>query len=286
MQHILVFGGDGQLGQSLQKVTTTSDKECVYHFFGKQEANLLNCDSLDLLFQKYKPTHIVNCAAYTGVDKAEEETENAFSINCLGAENIASLCKTYDSCLIQISTDFVFAGTKAAPLKEIDPTHPIGIYGKSKLKGEEAVKNIGCCYFIVRTGWLYSEFGNNFLKTMLRLGETKKSLNVVSDQVGTPTYAVDLAYFIKYLIAHDKKGREIYHFSNDGVASWYDFAHEIFSQAQLDVKVAPIPTEKYPTLAKRPLYSVLSKEKLINDFNYPLSHWKDSLRQCLTYLNS
>lgn len=285
MQKVLVFGGYGQLGQSLRKVTATPQKDCEYHFFGKQDADLLNSDALELLFQKYKPTYIVNCAAYKAVDKAEEDVENAFSINSLGAENIAALCKSYDSCLIHISTDFVFEGTKASPLKEIDPTHPIGVYGKSKLKGEEAVQNSGCKYFIVRTGWLYSEFGTNFLKTMLRLGETKKSLNVVSDQVGTPTYAVDLAYFIKYLISHDKKGRELYHFSNEGVASWYDFAHEIFSLAQLDVKVGAIPTEKYPTLAKRPPYSVLSKEKLKDDFNYPILHWKDSLRQCLNCLN-
>ncbi|AFL82372.1 dTDP-4-dehydrorhamnose reductase [Aequorivita sublithincola DSM 14238] len=286
MKNVLIFGGDGQLGWSLKKVVGNTESLFQYHFLGSKEGDVLDVASLDLLFQKYKPAYIVNCAAYTAVDKAEEDIDAAFDINAQGAENLGILCKDNNSCLIHISTDFVFDGIKTSPLKEEDNTNPIGVYGLSKLKGEEAIRRSDCEYFILRTSWLYSEFGNNFLKTMLRLAETKKSLSVVADQVGTPTYAGDLAQFIVYLISNNKSGRDTYHYSNEGVASWYDFAREIFAVAKLDVKLEPIPTENFPTLAKRPAYSVLSKEKLRTDFNYNIPNWKDSLKECLENIKS
>ncbi len=285
MKNILIFGGEGQLGQSLRKVLGTTQSAFQYYFLSSQEANVLDINGVALLFEKYKPAYIINCAAYTAVDKAEEDKDLAFAVNAQGPENIAKLCAQNNCCLIHVSTDFVFEGTKATPLNEEDLTNPIGVYGLSKLKGEKAIVESGCNYFIIRTSWLYSEFGSNFLKTMLRLAESKKQLNLVSDQVGTPTYAIDLATFLLYLVLNNKKGKEIYHYSNEGVASWYDFAHEIFNSTKLAIKVDPIPSEKFPTLAKRPAYSVLSKEKLKSHFNYTIPHWKDSLIQCLKNLD-
>lgn len=285
MNNILIFGANGQLGQSLKKVVSQTDVMNNYLFLKEEESDILNIDALKSLLNKHQPNYVINCAAYTAVDAAEENRNTALAINYKGAQNLADLCKKHNSCIIHISTDFVFEGAKSSPLTEDDITKPISVYGETKLKGEEAIVNSGCNYFILRTSWLYSEFGNNFLKTMLRLAETKTSLNVVGDQVGTPTYAVDLAQLIVFIIENNKIGKELFHFSNEGVASWYDFAHEIFAISNVSIDLNSISTAEFPTLAKRPAYSVLNKSKLKNSFNYNIPHWRDSLTECLNNLS-
>lgn len=285
MNNILIFGANGQLGQSLKKVVSQTDVKSNYLFLKEEEADILNIDALKSLFDKHQPTYVINCAAYTAVDSAEENKDTALAINCEGVQNLADFCQEHNCCLIHISTDFVFEGVKSSPLTEDDIAKPINVYGETKLKGEEAIASSGCNYFILRTSWLYSEFGNNFLKTMLRLAETKTSLNVVGDQVGTPTYAVDLAELIVFIIENEKIDKELFHFSNEGVASWYDFAHEIFAISNVSIDLNSISTAEFPTLAKRPAYSVLNKSKLKNSFNYYIPHWRDSLSDCITSLN-
>lgn len=281
MQNILIFGANGQLGLSVKKYITLSVVNYNYLFLKEAAADILNNNALKALFNAYKPKYVINCAAYTAVDAAEENRDIAFAINTTGAENLAILCEEFNSCLVHISTDFVFEGTKSSPLLENDIANPISVYGETKLKGEEAIAKSGCNYFVIRTSWLYSEFGNNFLKTMLRLAETKTSLNVVGDQIGTSTYAGDLAQLIVFLIENGKTGKETYNFSNEGVASWYDFAHAIFALRNIDINVNSITTAEFPTLAKRPAYSVLNKSKLKNSFNYIIPHWRDSLSECM-----
>ncbi len=206
MKKVLIFGGNGQLGQALKKVVSNNTVDAYeFHFFGSKEADVSNLDSLEIQFLKFQPEYIINCAAYTAVDDAEDNEVLATKINVEGASNLALLSKKYGSCLIHISTDFVFDGTISKPLKETDPTNPLGIYGKTKLLGEQIIEKSGCSYIIVRTSWLYSEFQQNFLKSMLHLATTRDSLNVVADQVGTPTYAVDLAVCLIEIVLQDNK---------------------------------------------------------------------------------
>ncbi|MGJ8665810.1 MAG: dTDP-4-dehydrorhamnose reductase [Patiriisocius sp.] len=287
MKKVLIFGGNGQLGQALKKVVSNNIVDVFeFYFFGSKEADVGNLNSLEIQFLKFQPEYIINCAAYTAVDDAEDNEVLATKINVEGAFNLALLSKKYGSCLILISTDFVFDGTISKPLKETDPTNPLGIYGKTKLLGEQAIENSGCSYIIVRTSWLYSEFQQNFLKSMLHLATTRDSLNVVADQVGTPTYAVDLAVCLIEIVLQETKGNHIFHYSNEGVASWYDFAWEIFNLSEKEIKLSPIPTSGYPTKASRPSYSVLDKTKIKEQLSIPIPHWKESLKQCLQNLNN
>lgn len=278
MSKILVFGGRGQLGQSLQAVAG-DDERLV--FLSSKEADVCNEIQLAALFTSYKPDIIINCAAYTAVDKAEDEIEKAQLLNTKAPAILAKLCKQYNVELIHISTDFVFAGNKTGWLNELDATEPIGVYGQSKLDGERAIQQIWEKHFIIRTSWLYAEYGNNFVKTMLRLAKEKEQLNVVADQVGSPTYAVDLAKVIFEIIDFSDRAYGIYHYSNDGVASWYDFAHSIFELSNQIIALSPIPTTAFPTPAKRPAYSVLDKSKIKKQFNIQIPHWRDSLKACL-----
>lgn len=282
---ILVLGASGQLGQCLKKVSQERNIADI-KFFDEHEADILNPDSLKVLFTINQPIYVINCAAYTAVDKAEDDVDLCTKINSEGALNVAVLCKEYEITLVHISTDFVFRGDIPQLLQETDITEPINIYGLTKLDGEkQIVANIDK-YFIIRTSWLYSECANNFVKTMLQVGDKKAELNVINDQIGTPTYAIDLANTVLSIIESKKHDYGIYHYSNEGVASWFDFAVSIFELNLMNVKVNPIPTSKYPTRAVRPKFSVMDKTKIKETFNLEIPHWRDSLKECLLRMKS
>lgn len=270
---ILVTGANGQLGNELRLIL-------------KDKATYVDVDNLDITDAKAvakfcdpkKFALIINCAAYTAVDKAEEEKELAEQINVKGPKNLAQT----GIALIHISTDYVFDGNSCKPYIETDITNPQSIYGKTKAQGEQTILETAKTAIIIRTSWLYSTFGNNFLKTMRRLGAEKESLNVVFDQIGTPTYARDLAQAIVDIIPNMKIGtKAIYHYSNEGVCSWYDFATAIMGMSDFDCEVFPIESKDYPTAAKRPFYSVLNKAKIKKDFGIKIQHWAMSLSDCI-----
>ncbi len=282
--NVLVYGGFGQLGQCFQDIEKKDgNKGLNFIFLSSNDGDILDIKKIEHLFSKYLPTYVINCAAYTNVDNAEDHIDSSSAINVIGVANLVKYCDIFKSILIHISTDFVFDGTQSFPLRENDATNPLGVYGQTKLDGEKEITNLMSHYFIIRTSWLYSEFGNNFLKTIQRLSKERNQLSVVCDQIGTPTYGVDLAKFIIYLILNKKTDYGIYHFSNEGVASWYDFAYEILKNTCFDV--LPINTEEFPTKAIRPKYSVLDKKKLKDTFSYSIPYWKESLNQCLNNLN-
>lgn len=281
MSKLLVLGGFGQLGQCLQ---TVCGGDAI--FLSSKEADISNESQLEQLFHQHRPTHVINCAAYTAVDKAEEEIEAATSINAIAPGKLAERCKRFDTVLIHISTDFVFEGTQTGLLAEEDTARPTGIYGKTKLAGELAIQAAWEKHIIIRTSWLYSEYANNFAKTMLRLAEGREELKVVADQVGTPTYALDLAKALCEIIKKTEGKYGIYHYSNEGVASWYDFAHAIFELNGVNIRLLPIKTSEFPTKAKRPAYSVLDKTKIKKQFNLDIPNWRDSLRTCLERLQT
>jgi len=232
---------------------------------------------------------IINCAAYTAVDKAEEDEETAFRVNAEGVSNLVKVLEQNSGKLIHISTDYVFNGTKSTPYQEDDMVDPIGVYGKTKREGELALINSNVEGVVIRTSWLYSAYGNNFVKTMMRLGKEKKELNVIFDQIGTPTFAGDLARACLEILSKEKKrideNGKVYHFSNEGIASWYDFAITIMIINKLNCQIFPLETKDYPSLAQRPHYSVLNKTKFKNDFNITIPYWKDSLQSCIEKLN-
>lgn len=280
MSTVLVFGGNGQLGMCLQEgIKGQGSNGWTYNFLSASEGDITNAKKLELLFQENKPSYVINCAAYTAVDLAEDEIEKARAINATAVEALAQLCETHNTTLIHISTDFVFDGTQSSPYSETDQVAPLGIYGLTKLEGEKTVSQHCKKHFIIRTSWLYSEFGNNFYKTMLRISQGRETISVVADQVGTPTYAMDLAAFILHVIHSNSDTYGVYHFSNQGVASWYDFAYEILKDQQA-LKIKPIKSMEYPTKAKRPAYSVLDKSKITDTFSYHIPYWKESLEVC------
>jgi dTDP-4-dehydrorhamnose reductase len=283
MSNIVVFGASGQLGQCLKSVASKEGIAGIY-FLSSGEADISSPDALKKAFEAYKPQYVINCAAYTAVDKAEDEPEAALKINKTGVENLSDACAEHQSILIHISTDFVFKGDKAKPLTEQDETKPISVYGQTKLDGEKAIESMLKKFFIIRTGWLYSEYGNNFAKTMLRLGAEKEELKIIADQVGTPTYAIDLASTILQIINNGSTAYGIYHYSNEGVTSWYDFARAIFDLSGSRVKAIPVKTEEYFTKATRPAYSVLDKSKIKKEFKLEIPYWRDSLITCLNKL--
>ena len=283
MHNIIVFGASGQLGQCLQLVSQEKGIEAI-HFLPEASANILDQQMLQDIFKKYQPAYCINCAAYTAVDKAEDEIEPARKINRDGAKNLALLCREYHSTLIHISTDFVFAGNGNQPLSETAETKPISVYGLTKLEGEQAIQNLVHQYFILRTSWLYSEYGNNFVKTMLRLGREKDELRIIWDQLGTPTYGIDLAHCILEIISTGNQDYGIYHYSNEGATSWYDFAQAIFDLSAVSVKVLPVRTSEYVTKATRPPFSVLDKTKIKNTLKIGITYWRDSLATCISRL--
>lgn len=285
MIKVLVFGASGQLGTCLKSLALKQGFDDIV--FPKEDtANILDLKGLNVAFEKAKPAYVINCAAYTAVDKAEDELELARRVNRDGAANLARMCKTHAATLIHISTDFVFEGNIPKLLSETDPANPISVYGVTKLEGEEAIAAELQEFYVLRTSWLYSEHGNNFVKTMLNLGSTRDEIKVIADQVGTPTYAMDLAQAIFTIIAADKQAYGIYHFSNEGVTSWYDFAKAIFDISGMSTRVLPIPGTEYPTKAARPAFSVMDKAKFKNTFNLEIPYWRDSLEICLKKLAS
>ena len=290
MKRILICGANGQLGNEIR---TIADQFKPFQFFftDVDELDLTSRSSVENYFIENNPIHwIVNCAAYTAVDKAEENFETARMVNAVAVKNLAEVAKQYNSALIHISTDYVFPGTNHRPYTEKDKTAPDGAYGKTKLEGEKYFFDSGVKGVVIRTSWLYSTFGNNFFKTMLRLGKERPELSVIFDQIGTPTYAGDLASAVLHIISEDEKYADklqsgLYHFSNEGVCSWYDFATEIMNLSGLKSKIKPVLSSEYPLPAPRPFYSVLDKSAIKADFNLSIPHWKESLIECLNKLN-
>jgi len=280
---IVVLGASGQLGSCLKKVAEERNITDI-SFPSEQEGNILDSSLLDKLFEKEKPEYVINCAAYTAVDKAEDEQEICRKVNREGAANIAVACSKYNVALVHISTDFVFKGNVPQLLSETDPAEPENIYGLTKLEGEHDIIRILDKHFIIRTSWLYSEYANNFVKTMLRLGKERDQLGVIVDQVGSPTYAIDLAGVIFDIIESGSEAYGIYHYSNEGVTSWFDFARTIFDLSSTAVKVNPVKTSEYVTKAVRPAYSVMDKTKIKTTFGIQIPYWRDSLIVCLDRL--
>ena len=295
---ILVTGSNGQLGQSIKSISS-QNPEYQFTFIDQDEMDLSQPESISHYFQQNQFDLIINCAAYTAVDRAEEESEIADAINHLAVKQLAEITQQHNLMLIHIGTDYVYDGTAHKPYQEKNQTNPQNIYGISKLKGEQAIQTISPNAIIIRTSWVYSEFGNNFVKTMLRLGQEREQLNVIFDQVGSPTYAKDLAHCILQIVAlsendqgvflHDENQDDtnnvpVYHFSNEGVCSWYDFAKAIFELTNTPCAVNPIETKDYPTPAKRPHYSVLNKSKIKQAYNLNIPYWKDSLYTCIKKL--
>ncbi len=283
----IVLGANGQLGSEL-KEKAQHYSEHHFLFSDIEEVDITKASDIEEYIQNNPCDVVINAAAYTAVDKAETEKEKALAINVSAVNNLALLSKKYRFFLIHISTDYVFDGKAYLPYKENDTTHPLSVYGKTKLQGESALQNTLTRGAIVRTSWLYSSYGNNFLKTIMRLSKERSLINVVFDQIGTPTYAADLAEAVLTIGIqnHLVKNLEIYHYSNEGVASWYDFAHEILRLTQSQTTIIPIESKDFPTPAKRPFYSVLNKSKIKKDFNITIPHWKESLILCLNKLTT
>jgi dTDP-4-dehydrorhamnose reductase len=284
MSNIIVIGGSGQLGQCLKEVVATLDTTYTYFFLSQKELNI--CDSVQVraIFDQYQPVFCINCAAYTAVDLAEDDQSTAHEVNEHAVKRLAETCVDFRCTLIHISTDFVFDGRNSIPLTETSSTNPINVYGSSKLRGELAIANTINNYFIIRTSWLYSEKANNFCKTMLKLSQIKSELQVIYDQVGTPTYAMDLAKCIVHVIDSQIPAYGLYHYSNEGVASWYDFSKAIFEFAEVDIDVWPVNSSAFVTKATRPHYSVLDKSKIKSTFKLSIPYWRDSLNQCINKL--
>ena len=277
---VLVTGANGQLGYDVVKELEKQNIEC--YGVTRKDFDITDFKSTENFINKYLPDVVIHCAAYTAVDKAEDEPELCYKVNSEATKNIAEICKEINAKLLYISTDYVFDGTKDGFYEVDDETNPINVYGKSKLLGEIAVQKILKKYFIVRISWVFGEHGNNFVKTMLRLGKDHKEINVVSDQYGSPTYTADLAPLLVEMIKTDKYG--IYHATNEGVCSWAEFAEKIFKIANMDVNVNYINTAEYRTRAKRPLNSKLSKKRIKENF-YELQNWKSSLQTFIKNLN-
>ncbi|NRD18533.1 dTDP-4-dehydrorhamnose reductase [Winogradskyella eckloniae] len=284
MLTVLVTGKTGQLAQCVKHISQQYPS-LQFSFKSSSELDITNDESLEAAFSSKQFDYCINCAAYTNVDKAESESALAHKINVLGAKNLAIACQKHNVTLIHVSTDFVFDGTASVPYSEDASTNPLGIYGKTKLEGETEISKILNNHFIIRTSWLYSEFGNNFLKTMLKFGKEREEINVVSDQIGSPTYAVDLAHVILCLIEGKSKCYGLYHFSNNGAISWYEFAGEIFKLSNSPIILNKIESKDYPTKAVRPKYSVLDSFKIKERLDIEIPCWKTSLETAITNLN-
>lgn len=282
---LLITGKNGQLGWELQQVAT-KHPEHTFFFADSTEGDITNKHIIASLVEAYKIECIINCAAYTAVDKAEEDYENAFTVNHTGVQNLVDVCAETGIALIHISTDYVFDGSASTPYLPKDPVSPLGVYGQSKRHGEEAILKSEIRSVILRTSWVYSSHGNNFVKTMLRLGAERDTLNVVSDQKGCPTYARDLAEACLTVVDQlsSLEGPEVHHFSNRGAITWFDFATEIMRLAHLNCTVHPITSAEYPTPAARPNYSVLSTESFTQRFGQTPAAWQDSLKACISAL--
>lgn len=286
MLNILVTGANGQLGNEMRLLGATSKNN--YIFTDVTELNITDKAAISAMVKEHRIQVIINCAAYTNVDKAEDDEATADLLNHTAARYLAEAAKEADAVLIHVSTDYVFHGDKNVPYTEDEPTSPLGVYGRTKLAGEQAIQQSGCRYLIFRTAWLYSSFGNNFVKTMRRLTSERDTLNVVFDQVGSPTFAGDLARAIFEVVEKEAYvGTEgIYHYSNEGVCSWYDFAVEISNLSHTRCDIRPCHSDEFPSKVTRPSYSVLDKTKLKKTFGIVIPHWKESLVKCIEQLNA
>ena len=287
-KNILVTGCNGQLGNEINVISNLYS-DFFFMFHDVETLDITSMSTIENFFSENKVDLIINCAAYTAVDKAESEPEIANLVNVTAVGNLAEVAKKHKVKIIHISTDYVFDGQHNLPYNEEHPTNPTGVYAKSKLDGEIALQQSGADYIIIRTAWLYSTFGNNFVKTMLRLGKERPELKVVFDQIGNPTYAADLAFaileIVKITFQHPENFKsDIYHFANEGVCSWYDVAYETIKLANFSCRILPIETKEYPTPTKRPAYSVLNKLKIKSTFNLSIPHWRDGLERCIKLL--
>lgn len=280
---ILVAGANGQLGKAFQDIQF-NHPAFQFHFFTKEELNIADISNVEAVFTHVQPDYCINCAAYTAVDKAETEREIAFLINQTGVKNLAQIAAQSNSRLIHISTDYVFDGNGNEAYNENHSVNPQNVYGESKLRGEQEALAVNSDSLIIRTAWVYSEHGNNFVKTMLRLMQSKEEIGVVADQMGSPTYAGDLAKAILFIITSNKWVPGIYHYSNEGIISWYEFAKAIQTYINSACRVNAIPSSAYPTPAKRPAYSVLNKDKIKSTFGVTIPDWQESLYKCLDKL--
>lgn len=282
---ILVTGANGQLSSEMQ-VITIAYPHYNFLFVTKDDLSIDDEEAVKQYFSNHKIDYCVNCAAYTAVDKAETEVEEALLVNGTAVGNLAAICKIHNAQFIHISTDYVFDGTATSPYKEDNKVSPVNSYGATKLKGEELALQNNPATIIIRTSWVYSSFGNNFVKTMLRLMKDREQISVVSDQVGCPTYAADLASAIMQIIVSENPTGHagIYNYSNSGVINWHQFAVAIKELSGSKCLVNPIPSSQYPTPAKRPSYSVLNTSKIQQNFNIQIPEWKDSLQKCLALL--
>lgn len=290
MIHILVTGSNGQLGRDLQQLAIQYPGFDI-DFTDVDDLDITNIDELNNFLKDKSYNFIINCAAYTAVDKAEREKEAAFLVNATGPKNLATVAKKHNIKLIHVSTDYVFDGTNNTPYHEKEPPKPDSIYGQSKLEGELRIAETNCKAIIIRTSWLYSSFGANFVKTMIRLGKERDELKVVFDQTGSPTYSGDLAEAILEIVNNSIQTTGeffdgIYHFSNEGVCSWYDFAIAIMEISGLNCIIEPIDTKEFPTPAKRPAYSVMNKRKIKQTYNIKIPYWRDSLKRCIKQLDT
>ncbi|MCG0045549.1 dTDP-4-dehydrorhamnose reductase [Priestia aryabhattai] len=278
-QKVLITGANGQLGKELVELFTAKGFE-VYGF-GRDKMDITNQTQVQEVISTLKPNIVLHSAAHTQVDLAESEPEQAFSINAYGTRNVAVAAEAVGAKLVYVSTDYVFDGTADEPYNEFSPTSPLGVYGKSKLAGEQFVRDLHSKFFIVRTSWVYGKHGANFVKTMLKLGEERKEISVVADQIGCPTYTLDLANAILELVDTEKYG--VYHISNSGSCSWYEFAKAIFENTDLDIKVIQCTTLDFPRVAARPAYSVFEHMSIkLNDFT-PMRSWQEGLLSFLKH---
>jgi len=290
LKNVLVMGANGQLGNELKSLRNAKHSLCAgkqFFFTDVAELDITDGESITAFCKEHDITALINCSAYTAVDKAEEEVEKADLINHIGVQNLAIVAKEENIKLVHVSTDYVFDGTGHKPYVETEQPNPKNVYGKTKLDGERAIQEIAPeGAVIIRTSWLYSSYGSNFVKTMLRLGNEREQLTVISDQVGAPTFARDLAEAIIVILDKESNNQsvELYHYANEGVCSWYDFALAIFELANIQCNVSPIETKDYPTPAARPQYSLLNKQKVKSTFSLKIPYWRDSLRDCLKAL--
>ena len=283
MKRILITGANGQLGQSIAEMSKNY-KEIECFFVTRNELDITNEDLVNHYFDDKSFDFVINCAAYTAVDKAEDDQENAFLVNAKATEFLAKISNVKNIPFIHVSTDYVFDGTESVPRLETDQTNPIGVYGQTKLDGENLALANNPKTIILRTAWVYSRFGNNFVKTMLRLFNDKDSISVVADQIGSPTNAIDLANAILEIVSKDELVYGIYNYSNEGECSWFEFAQKIKEFSGSSIEINPVPTSAYPTKAKRPAYSLLDKSKIKEVYQLEIPAWEDSLKEELKHL--
>lgn len=287
-KNVLVTGGNGQLGNELKLLADRLNLPFRFLFTDVDDLDVTNREAVDAFVKDYGVLYIINCAAYTAVDRAETDIDRAYAVNEKAVENIAIAAKKYGARVLHISTDFVFDGESETPYKEDMESHPLSVYGQSKLKGEEALQTIGGEWMIIRTSWLYSQFGNNFVKTMLRLMKERDKLTIVNDQKGTPTYAADLAEMIVHILQFSEETEwktGIYHFSNRGESTWFCFAEEIKRLTGInDCELVPVTTEEYGAPAPRPAYSVMDLSKICAAFHVEIPEWKGALKRCVDVL--